>query len=268
MSEIYGRDKKSVPFWEEEAAVYRENLGGSRSAYHEGRLTIARRLLDQAGLVPGARVIDFGCGDGVFSRELAREGYEVLGIDPAEAMIALADDQNDGSAEFAVGGAAALAEVGPCQAIVTLNVLAYLTDEEMATFWDALADVLEPGGVLVVSHSNELFDMFALNGGTSAFFAEHFTGGEPVASLLTAGDRVPAGYNVRANPLTFHEELAAHGLEQEAQAFFNLHPRPPALLGEGDEGRVLDPDAIARVPLWKQQFQCSTMFALARRPLP
>jgi hypothetical protein len=74
-----------------------------------------------------------------------------------------------------------------------------------------------------------------------------------------------AGYNVRANPLTYREELASHGFEEQARAYFNLHPLPPALLGEGDAGRIVDPDAIARVPEWKQQFQCSTLFALARR---
>ena len=119
--------------------------------------------------------------------------------------------------------------------------------------------------MLLVSHSNELFDLFALNAGTAGFFAEHFTDGTPVGELLSAAAPGHPSYNVRANPLTYRDELAGHGLRQEAQAFFNFHPLPPALLGEGDAGRIVDPDEIARVPRWKQQFQCSTLFALARR---
>jgi 2-polyprenyl-3-methyl-5-hydroxy-6-metoxy-1,4-benzoquinol methylase len=265
MPEIYGQNTESVPFWEEEAAKYRDDLDTARAPYHAGRLATARRLFEGARLAPAARVIDFGCGDGVFGHRLAAEGYSVLGFDPAAAMIELANAKAGDGATFEVGGAEALLDAGPCDAIVALNVLAYMTDAEMETFWRAVQKVLRPGGVFLVSHSNELFDMFALNAGTSRFFERHFTGGRSVASLLTDAEQEQRSYNVRANPLTYGEELARVGLRQEAQAFFNFHPLPPALLGPPDDGRVVDPDEIARVPLWKQHFQCSTFFALARR---
>jgi D-alanine-D-alanine ligase len=41
-------------------------------------------------LSPGMRVLDVGCGFGRHSLELARRGYQVLGIDPSSAMIAAA----------------------------------------------------------------------------------------------------------------------------------------------------------------------------------
>ena len=141
-------------------------------------------------------------------------------------------------------------------------MLAYLTDGELADFWSALDEILEPGGFLLVSHSNELFDLFALNAGTADFFARHF---DADVSELLPPHAAGARYNVRANPLTYASELAEHGLEEISRAYFNLHPKPPALLGEGDEGRVIDPDEIARVPMWKQQLQCSTLFSLSRR---
>ena len=59
--------------------------------------------------------------------------------------------------------------------------------------------------------------------------------------------------------------MGERGYEEIGRAYFNFHPLPPALLGEGDTGRIVDPDEIARVPEWKQQFQCSTLFSLARR---
>lgn len=44
-------------------------------------------LESQLALPAGARVLDVGCGFGRHSIELARRGYEVVGIDPSAAMI-------------------------------------------------------------------------------------------------------------------------------------------------------------------------------------
>jgi SAM-dependent methyltransferase len=263
MPGIFGRDAASIDHWEAEAERYRDHVGATRTVYHEGRLATADRLLERAALPAGARVIDFGCGDGEYTRRLAERGYSMLGMDPVDGMIAIAREIEP-PLDLILGGAAELADAGPADAVLALNVLAYMTDAELDAFWANLRTVLSPGGVFLVSHSNELFDLFALNAGTADFFAKHFTGGEPISQLL-GGETSPEKYNLRANPLTLAGELAEQGFEEIGRAYFNLHPLPPALLGPGDEGRVLDPDAIARVPEWKQQFQCSTLFSLARR---
>lgn len=64
-------------------------------AYHEGLweavpaglapsdLDLRRRFL-VAHVDPGTRVLDVGCGEGVFAAELARAGAQVVGIDVAE----------------------------------------------------------------------------------------------------------------------------------------------------------------------------------------
>jgi hypothetical protein len=145
---------------------------------------------------------------------------------------------------------------------VSLSVLAYLTDDEDQAWWKAARKIVNPGGWLLVWHSNELFDLFALNAGTAAFFACNFD--VDASSLLHAEADNPS-YNIRANPLTYPAILDGHGFEEVDRAFFNLHPAPPALLGEGAEGRVHDPDAIATVEPWRQMFQCSTYFSLSRR---
>jgi 2-polyprenyl-3-methyl-5-hydroxy-6-metoxy-1,4-benzoquinol methylase len=47
-------------------------------------------ILTRCGDVGGRRVLDVGCGSGRYSVELARRGAEVVGIDPAPAMIRIA----------------------------------------------------------------------------------------------------------------------------------------------------------------------------------
>jgi SAM-dependent methyltransferase len=50
----------------------------------------ARALLDLAGAVAGLQVLDVACGHGRFSRELARRGAEVTGVDISAALLARA----------------------------------------------------------------------------------------------------------------------------------------------------------------------------------
>ena len=47
----------------------------------------------ELALLPGARLLDVGCGFGRHSIELARRGYDVVGIDPAAAMITAARER-------------------------------------------------------------------------------------------------------------------------------------------------------------------------------
>lgn len=264
--QVFGRDLDSARFWGDEATAYQRDLNHERADYHRGRLATAERLL--ASVAPG-RVLDFGCGDGAFAIELAQRGFAVTGMDIAPKMVALAKSAT-AEIEFSVGGAGDLKslEAGSLDGIVSLNVLAYLTDREMVDFWAGARHVLAPGGWLLLSHSNELFDLFALNAGTAAFFARHFTGGRGVGSLLADTDPQDATYNIRANPLNYRETLATQGFEEIVQAFFNLHPAPPPLLGDGDSGRVFDRDEIEKTETWKQMFQCSTYFSFSSRLAP
>jgi len=45
---------------------------------------------------PGARILDIGCGFGRHSLELARRGFDVLGIDPSAFMIDAAQERAAG----------------------------------------------------------------------------------------------------------------------------------------------------------------------------
>lgn len=256
----FGRDRPSAPYWEDQTAQYTEEMHGSRAEYHDNRLLTASRLLDQTGL-RDARIVDFGCGDGAYAAHLAGEGHTVHGTDIAENMIRIAKDSASPRTSFEVGDAHTLAEAGPCDILIALNVLAYLTDDEHEAFWDAARRIAR---WVLVSHSNELFDLYALNHGTVGFYDRHFD--TDVTGLLTSGPSDLPAYNVRANPLSYPAELRARGFEEHARAFFNLHPKPPALVGSyPDDGRVTDPAVIAAVEPWKQMLQCSQYFSLAVR---
>lgn len=52
-----------------------------------GLRTHVEALLDVAGDVSSLRIVDIGCGNGHFARELASKGAEVVGVDPLVAPV-------------------------------------------------------------------------------------------------------------------------------------------------------------------------------------
>ena len=54
---------------------------------------MSRRIVEtlaDAGLVPGALVLDLGCGTGTLTRILANFGFDMIGVDGSEEMLACA----------------------------------------------------------------------------------------------------------------------------------------------------------------------------------
>ena len=47
------------------------------------------------GILPGAEILDAGCGTGRYSRELARRGYIVLGVDLSPELMRLPRGRSD-----------------------------------------------------------------------------------------------------------------------------------------------------------------------------
>jgi SAM-dependent methyltransferase len=62
-------------------------------------------VVARASLEPGARIADLGCGTGISTRLFAERGFDVVGIDPNEEMLARA--RRAGGARYRRGEAAA-----------------------------------------------------------------------------------------------------------------------------------------------------------------
>ena len=68
-------------------------------------------LVEDLALLPGARVLDAGCGPGRHSLELARRGFSVVGLDRSPDFIGQAKAaRGDLDIEFVVGDVAELAD--------------------------------------------------------------------------------------------------------------------------------------------------------------
>ncbi|HYI11964.1 MAG TPA: class I SAM-dependent methyltransferase [Thermoanaerobaculia bacterium] len=90
-------------------------------------------------------VVEVGCGSGVLARELTRAGFQVLGIDPSPAMIALARETAP-AARFEVGSIES-APLPACDAIVAMGEV--LNYGDIRAFLPRATGALRPGGVLL-----------------------------------------------------------------------------------------------------------------------
>jgi SAM-dependent methyltransferase len=110
------------------------------------------QLLRDRGLRSG-RVIDLGCGSGIWAEQLVGAGYDVLGVDVSPAMIALARARVP-AAEFRCGSFLK-ARLPSCVAVTSMGeCLNYLFDrangpEALARLFRRAHDALRPGGLLV-----------------------------------------------------------------------------------------------------------------------
>ena len=135
--------------WGKVAGWYGEHLQKD-DTYHAK--VILPNLVRMAGIKKGERVLDLGCGEGFFARELAKNGAQVVGTDIAKELIAQA--RAKGGAEYFVAPSNKLgfAKDGEFDAVVC--VLALQNIEDAAGTFKEVRRILAKGGrfIFVINH--------------------------------------------------------------------------------------------------------------------
>jgi SAM-dependent methyltransferase len=134
------------------------------NAYYERPTTLA--LLPD---VKGKRVLDAGCGPGLYTQLLLERGAQVVAVDISPSMVAHAQARSQGRAEVRVADLAHPLDFLPDASIDVVLcplVLEYVKDWRftLGEFFRALV----PGGVAVVSVTHPFFDLQYF--GSSAYF--------------------------------------------------------------------------------------------------
>lgn len=125
-------------------------------------LFLMPRLLAMLGEVNGRRILDLGCGEGGYSREIARRGGLVLGVDGSKRLIEIARDRTrDPGVAYRCANAAALDGVHD-EAFD--HVVASMSLMDVEDYDGAIREafrVTKPGGELLMSITHPCFTMRA-----------------------------------------------------------------------------------------------------------
>jgi len=121
-------------------------------------------VLDALGEVRGRRVLDAGCGPGIYAEALAESGAEVSGFDASQQMVELAQRRLGSRADLRL---ARLGDPLPYpdryfDLAVCALVIHYAADGRAA--FSELFRVLAPGGALVVSTQHPTADWLRKGG--------------------------------------------------------------------------------------------------------
>ncbi len=177
---------------------------------HFGRDPRSKRPLE------GLRLLDIGCGGGLVAEPMRRLGASVTGIDASTRNIKTAlihakasgldIDYRDSTVEMLVA-----AGETPFDAVLNLEVVEHVADPVF--FLKTSADLVAPGGMMIVATINRTFKAFAL----AKVGAEYILGWLPrgthdpakfqkpeeiSAALSAAGMAVTAAAGVAYNPLS------------------------------------------------------------------
>lgn len=140
MNAFYGRD-----------LAYIHDAGFGAFARKAAPFLLAE--LRRCGIGRGSRVVDLGCGSGIWAARLVRAGYEVLGVDISAEMIAIARRRARG-ARFACESWMRT-KLPACDAVTALSeVVSYAADRGIGEaglerLFRRVFRALRPGGLFV-----------------------------------------------------------------------------------------------------------------------
>ncbi|MBI5530045.1 MAG: class I SAM-dependent methyltransferase [Candidatus Doudnabacteria bacterium] len=138
--------------WGKVAGWYNQLLEEGEDTYQEK--VIKPNLLRLLNISPGENIIDIGCGQGYFSRELAKAGAKVLGVDIGAELISLAKTQSGKNESYLVLSAEKLNGIADNRFDAAICILALQNMKNLPAAIGEMSRVLKPGGraVLVLNH--------------------------------------------------------------------------------------------------------------------
>jgi ubiquinone/menaquinone biosynthesis C-methylase UbiE len=146
--------------YEEIADEYDERIPGATE--NDRRFTETEQTFLMSKINPSDHVLDMGCGTGRFTIPLAKIAAKVTGLDMSAAMLKIAEekaDRLDLNIDFHEGDMAHLPfEDHSFDAVVCMLAIMHIPPENRERVFLEASRVLKPGGRIIISAKNSLFE--------------------------------------------------------------------------------------------------------------
>jgi ubiquinone/menaquinone biosynthesis C-methylase UbiE len=123
-------------------------------------LFLMPKMLEMIGEVDARIVLDLGCGEGSYSRDLARRGAHVTGVDGSARLIEVARERSRAeglNVEYICANASAMDEVLTEAFDLVMAAMSLMNVEDYAGSVRECHRVLKPGGELLMSITHPCF---------------------------------------------------------------------------------------------------------------
>ena len=233
----------------------------------------------------GAKIIDAACGIGFNTCYLNKQGYNTIGFDFSPIAIERARELEISlglkSTAFVNKDHSYLSDVSDesIDVVLAMGYLRYVNDETRDFIYRNVARILKKGGNFIISNTNQLFAMFALNDETLKFWSEIIEDFSSVKELFAPSSilqamcsrvKVPkreyAEHSVskqivthEENPLEYGKVVSKYGFKIHKIFYPDSHLLPPFLeqsIGREALENIKAKICLSRAEDWRSMFMC------------
>lgn len=152
---------KDMKTWNDYAVDYDQKVGETGDLDHEN--IINPKILELLGDVQDKKILDLGCGNGYFSRMLAREGANMTGVDISSDLIEIAikkTKEQKLNINYIVSDASDIKAIESNKFDIIVSNMAFMDIENIDHTIKECSRLVKDNGILLFSIVNPLFGIF------------------------------------------------------------------------------------------------------------